>query len=88
MLDVDQPSASGIVQRAPQLRWVQSSSAGVGEWIRRLGLVDTPTIVTNAAGMHARPLAEFALFAMVYFARRWPHMAAVSAVEKSGQLSV
>jgi glyoxylate/hydroxypyruvate reductase len=76
MLDVDQPSAPEIVQRAPRLRWVQSSSAGVGEWIRRLGLVDTPIVVTNAAGMHARPLAEFAVFAMLYFAKRWPHMAA------------
>jgi len=76
MLDVDRPSAPEIVQRAPRLRWVQSSSAGVGEWIRRLRLVDTPIIVTNSAGMHARPLAEFAIFAMLYFAKRWPHMAA------------
>jgi phosphoglycerate dehydrogenase-like enzyme len=74
LLDVDQPSASDIVQRAPCLRWVQSSSSGVGEWIRRLGLVDVPVVVTNAAGMHARPLAEFAVFAMLYFAKRWPRM--------------
>jgi phosphoglycerate dehydrogenase-like enzyme len=76
MLDVDQPSASDIVQLAPRLRWIQSSSSGVGDWIRRLNLVETPIVVTNAAGMHARPLAEYVVFAMLYFARRWPRMAA------------
>jgi phosphoglycerate dehydrogenase-like enzyme len=76
MLDVDQPSAAEIVKRAPRLRWIQSSSSGVGEWIRRLGLLDAPIVVTNAAGMHGRPLAEFAIFAMLYFAKRWPRMVA------------
>src|SRR5436190_6209115 len=74
MLDVDQPSAAEIVKLAPRLRWIQSSSSGVGEWIRRLGLVETDVVVTNAAGMHARPLAEYAVFAMLYFAKRWPRM--------------
>ncbi len=76
MLDVDQPSAPAILARAPHVRWIQSSSSGVGEWVRRLGLVDSPVVVTNAAGIHAGPLAEFVVFAMLYFARRWPHMAA------------
>src|SRR5207237_4432708 len=72
----DQPSAPEILRRAPRLRWIQSSSAGVGEWVRRLGLIDSPIVVTNAAGIHAVPLAEFAVFAMLYFAKRWPHMIA------------
>jgi phosphoglycerate dehydrogenase-like enzyme len=76
MLDVDQPSAPDIVQLAPCLRWIQSSSSGVGDWIRRLKLAETSIVVTNAAGMHARPLAEYVVFAMLYFARRWPRMAA------------
>ncbi len=76
MLDVDQPSAPDIVRLAPRLRWIQSSSSGVGEWIQRLKLLETPIVVTNAAGMHARPLAEYAVFAMLYFARRWPRMLA------------
>ncbi len=76
MLDVDEPSAPQIVQLAPRLRWIQASSSGVGEWIQRLKLAATPIVVTNAAGMHARPLAEYVVFAMLYFARRWPHMAA------------
>jgi phosphoglycerate dehydrogenase-like enzyme len=76
MLDVDPPSAPEIVQLAPRLCWIQSSSSGVGDWLRRLKLVETPIVVTNAAGMHARPLAEYVVFAMLYFSRRWPRMAA------------
>jgi phosphoglycerate dehydrogenase-like enzyme len=76
LLDVDQPSTSNFLQRAPRVHWIQSSSSGVGEWVRRLGLVESPVVVTNAAGMHAGPLAEFAIFAMLYFAKRWPRMLA------------
>jgi glyoxylate/hydroxypyruvate reductase A len=76
LLDVDQPSTSDFLPRAPHLRWIQTSSSGVGEWVRRLGLVEAPIVVTNAAGIHAVPLAEFVLFSMLYFARRWPRMAA------------
>jgi phosphoglycerate dehydrogenase-like enzyme len=76
ILDVDQPSAPDIVRLAPRLRWIQSSSSGVGQWIKRLKLDETPIVVTNAAGMHARPLAEYAVFAMLYFARGWPRLAA------------
>jgi glyoxylate/hydroxypyruvate reductase len=76
LLDVDQPSTTDLVQRAPRLRWIQTSSSGVGEWVQRLGLVDTQVVVTNAAGLHATPLAEFVVFAMLYFARRWPRMVA------------
>ncbi len=76
MLDVDQPSIPTFLARAHNIRWIQSSSSGIGEWVRRLGLAETPIVVTNAAGMHATPLAEFVVFAMLYFARHWPRMAA------------
>ncbi|HEY3061335.1 MAG TPA: D-2-hydroxyacid dehydrogenase [Chloroflexota bacterium] len=77
LFDVDRPNVrAGLVERAPRLRWVQASSSGVGEWIRRLGLVETPVQVTNAAGIHAVPLAEFALFAMLYFTKCMPRVSA------------
>jgi phosphoglycerate dehydrogenase-like enzyme len=73
LFDVDQPSAGpDFLARAPWVRWIQASSSGVGAWARRLGLVDAPVIVTNAAGIHAAPLAEFVIFSMLYFARRMP----------------
>jgi glyoxylate/hydroxypyruvate reductase A len=76
LFDVDQPGPGELLKQAPRLRWIQSSSSGIGEWVRRLGLVGTDILVTNAAGIHALPLAEFALFGMLYFARRWSRMAA------------
>jgi phosphoglycerate dehydrogenase-like enzyme len=76
LFDVDGPSMTDFRRRAPEVRWIQASSSGIGEWVRRLGIVDEPIRVTNAAGIHARPLAEFVLFAMLYFAKQWPRMVA------------
>lgn len=76
MLDVDQPSVADFVRKAPNARWIQASSSGIGEWVKRLGIVDSQIVVTNAAGIHSRPLAEFAVFAMLYFAKNWSRMAA------------
>ena len=74
LLDVDRPSTTDFFTRAPHVRWIQSSSSGVGDWARRLGLLESPVIVTNAAGLHATSLSEFTLFAMLYFAKDWPRM--------------
>jgi phosphoglycerate dehydrogenase-like enzyme len=76
LFDVDGPSTSNFTARVPRLRWIQASSSGIGEWVRMLGIVDSPIIVTNAAGIHSVPLAEFVVFAMLYFARSWPRMVA------------
>jgi len=51
----------------PRLRWIQATSAGVGQFAARVGLTDSPIIVTTASGVHARPLAEFVLMAMLMF---------------------
>src|ERR1700716_934967 len=49
---------------AKQLRWVQSSSAGV-EWMWEVpGLADANVVVTNMRGAHAATIAEHA-FAML-----------------------
>jgi glyoxylate/hydroxypyruvate reductase A len=76
LFDVDVPSSSDLPTRAPRLRWIQASSSGVGPWVRRLGVVDSPIVVTNAAGLHAQPLAEYVLFAMLYFAKDWSRFVA------------
>ncbi len=51
----------------PRLRWIQATSAGVGQFATRTGLTRSPIIVTTASGVHARPLAEFVLMAMLMF---------------------
>jgi glyoxylate/hydroxypyruvate reductase A len=51
----------------PNLRWIQATSAGVGQFAARVGLTRSDIIVTTASGVHARPLAEFVLMAMLMF---------------------
>jgi glyoxylate/hydroxypyruvate reductase A len=54
----------------PRLRWIQATSAGVGQLARRVGLTERrDVVVTTASGVHARPLAEFAVLAMLLFAK-------------------
>ena len=49
-----------LLARAPQLSWVQAASAGVDHL--REALVGRPDIVlTNAAGVYERPMAEYVL---------------------------
>jgi glyoxylate/hydroxypyruvate reductase len=50
-----------------QLRWIQGTSAGVGRFVERVGLLESDVVVTTASGVHARPLAEFSLLAMLMF---------------------
>ncbi len=53
----------------PHLRWIQATSAGVGQFAARIGLSGSRIMVTTASGVHARPLAEFTLMAMLMFGK-------------------
>lgn len=53
----------------PHVRWVQTTSAGVGPLVRDLGLQDTDLLVTTASGIHAQPLAEFAFAALLFHSK-------------------
>jgi glyoxylate/hydroxypyruvate reductase A len=53
-----------------RLRWIQATSAGVGPFVKGVGLAENPKIVvTTASGVHARPLAEFVLMAVLIFGK-------------------
>lgn len=54
-----------ILHLVPNLRWVQTTSAGVGPKVKALGLDPSDVIVTTASGVHAEPLAEFAFMALL-----------------------
>lgn len=71
LFDFDTATASDLPRLAPHLRWVQSTSAGVGQAIVRYGLDRTDIIVTTASGIHAVPLAEFVLMTMLMFTKRY-----------------
>jgi phosphoglycerate dehydrogenase-like enzyme len=49
---------------ASALRWVQTTSTGVGRAVATLGLAPD-VLVTTARGVHARPLAEFVFMALL-----------------------
>lgn len=55
-----------IQELCPRVRWVQTSSAGVGMTIERLGLSDSDIVITTASGIHAQPLAEFVFAALLF----------------------
>jgi glyoxylate/hydroxypyruvate reductase len=59
---------------APRLRWLQSTSAGIGQMVKRVGLDQTNITFTTASGVHARPLADFCLMAMLMFAKNYEWM--------------
>ena len=57
-----------LVETSPSLRWVHAVQAGAGAFVTGAGLsaqqLDRVT-VTTSAGVHAGPLAEFAMFGML-----------------------
>jgi phosphoglycerate dehydrogenase-like enzyme len=63
----------------PGLRWIHATSAGAGELLRRAGLdrgaLDR-VVVTTSSGVHAVPLAEFAILGLLAVAKDLPGLAA------------
>ncbi|HEV2108095.1 MAG TPA: D-2-hydroxyacid dehydrogenase [Thermomicrobiales bacterium] len=62
----------GPLDLSPNLQWVQTTSAGVGQQVKALGLDRTDVMVTTASGIHARPLAEFVMASLLYHIKRFP----------------
>ena len=69
LLDFPQHEATPLLELAPRLRWVQTTSAGVGPLVKRLGLQDADLIVTTASGLHAQPLTEFVFAALLFHSK-------------------
>ena len=61
-------------QNAPNLRWVQATSSGIGEFLRRTGLAKSDIVFTNAAGVHAQPLAEHVLLGLLFLSKNVPDL--------------
>ncbi|MGH7606879.1 MAG: NAD(P)-dependent oxidoreductase, partial [Gemmatimonadales bacterium] len=60
------------------LRWVHSGTAGVGSSLPHL--VGTGIVLTNSAGVHAEPMADWVIAAIAYFARGLDRMVAAQAL--------
>lgn len=72
--DFDWQAPAELPTRAPNLRWVQATSAGIGGFVQRTGLDQTDWTFTTAAGIHAVPLAEFAVLGALHFIKGVPHL--------------
>ncbi len=74
LFDFDHTHREDLPALAPKLKWIQATSAGIGQFVKRYGYDDRDWVFTTASGVHARPLAEFCLMAMLMFVKNYPLM--------------
>ncbi len=69
LFDFDFSHRQELPDLAPHVRWLQATSAGIGQTVKRYGYDRRmpDTVFTTASGVHARPLAEFVVMAMLAF---------------------
>ena len=81
LFDFDRTHKDDLPAVAPRVRWIQSTSSGIGPFVQRLGYAQRMphTLITRASGVHAQPLAEFCLMVMLMHTRRHDLMAAQQA---------
>jgi glyoxylate/hydroxypyruvate reductase len=67
LFDFDYSRKEQLAELAPNVRWIQATSAGIGQFVKRMKYdqLMPETIFTTASGVHARPLAEFVIMAML-----------------------
>jgi phosphoglycerate dehydrogenase-like enzyme len=64
-----------VITGLPGLRWVHATSAGAGEVVRKAALPAEAlerVVVTTSSGVHAVPLAEFAILGLLALAKELP----------------
>ena len=57
-----------LLEARPGLEWVHSGAAGVGKSLSP-GMLASPVVFTNSAGVHAAPIAETVLAMILHFSR-------------------
>ncbi|MBI4012016.1 MAG: D-2-hydroxyacid dehydrogenase [Candidatus Rokubacteria bacterium] len=70
VLLTDHTPADDLAVRAPRLRWIQSTNAGVEDV---LPVLPAGVVLTNASGVHGPKGAEFALTALLMLNHAVPH---------------
>ncbi len=74
LFDFDHTSTATLKDLIPKVRWIQGTSTGIGQFVLRTGLIHTPITFTTARGIHAKPLADFVVMAILRFAKDGPRM--------------
>ncbi len=75
LFDFDPTHRGDLLEVAPKLKWVQATSAGIGQFVANFGLSDRGVVFTTASGVHATALAEYCLMSMLMFAKMALHIA-------------
>ena len=70
----DRADGSNPVADAAGLRWIQTTSSGVGPRVSALGLDARGITITTARGLHAGPLTEFTFMALLLHAKGYAHL--------------
>ena len=67
LFDFDRTHLQDLPELAPSLTWIQATSAGIGQLVARLGYAERmpETVFSTASGVHAIPLAEYALMSIL-----------------------
>ena len=73
LFDFDHTHLDDLPELAPNVQWIQATSAGIGQLVRRVRYAERMPgiILTTASGVHAQPLAEFCSLAMLFFSRNF-----------------
>jgi phosphoglycerate dehydrogenase-like enzyme len=80
LFGIPDDSAEGLAEAVnglPGLRWVHATSAGAGEQVRKAGLSPEAlkrVVITTSSGVHAVPLAEFAVLGLLAMAKELPRL--------------
>ena len=61
--------AKNLLEIAPNVKWIQSPSTGIGQMVNNSGLTNSNIIFTTAGGVHSRPLAEFCIMSMLMYVK-------------------
>jgi phosphoglycerate dehydrogenase-like enzyme len=71
MFDFDYSNREVFPELAPNVRWVQTSFAGIGQLVNHYRYVERmpQARFTTASGVHAKPLAELCILGMLSFSR-------------------
>jgi len=69
LFDFDYTNIKVLKTLIPKVRWIQATSTGIGQLLVRTELIDSPIIFTTARGIHSKPLADFVLMAILWFAK-------------------
>lgn len=74
LFDFDHTNLPSLKDLIPRVKWIQGTSTGIGQLLVRTGLIHSPITFTTARGIHAKPLADFAVMSMLWFAKGGPRM--------------